>query len=961
MAPVVGEMRGPGDPKGIWIWLAAMIVVLIRPGSTNAMESTPLFHPDQRQVGAVRLELPASLERKRESLERLVEIRPGGPYDPSLARDTISALYLTGLFSDVLLEVTSPESPGPLNILIRPTPRLYIASVRFSGHDRISRRDLARTVRLWPGAPMDSMEVQKEADRLTSFCRERGFYEAAVEWEEHPSSRPEEIDILFAISEGPWTRLGEVAFSGRPGYPDGELRERVPIKTGKSVSKKDLEASLEGLRDFYLEEGFWEASVSDPEVDLDTEAHTARITFAVERGPRFEARFEGNHRFSRRKLLRVLDIEETGLPLGFFDNAPKTIENFYKDRGHYFARAACKVERHEAEDECRLTFTIDEGPRLAVERIEFRGENPLDEKELRGQMLTRERYAWGLLGRGVLRDEILQEDLEAIRSLFHRSGYHEAEVGEPRIRFGREKKRAFIEIEVRPGPITRIDGIEVCGNESIPDEALLKQMETRAGLPLDPLQLKEDCRSIADAYGGLGRIETKVKSHILSGGKGEPVTVRIEIAEGEAVKVDDVVLSGNRRTRDEFIMRELTVDRGEPVDPEAILRSRRRLQGLGYFRRVEVRVVEDPEDSGARDFLVKVEEKKTAGISFGAGYSTEDGVRGFLELYQRNVVGRGLDGSLRIEVNKDEQKFSARFREPYLLGRRLEATASSFYQSREELSYHLGKLAGAFSIVRSFSPRLKGTLRYELEIYNLYNVKPDVRLTPLDQGESSIGTLSAIAVWDGRDDPILPSRGLFASLDADISHGALGTDATFARVTATLSGYIPAPGGSVVALRARAGYAGSFRRVNEIPIHKRFFLGGGTSMRGFSRNRVGPVGVEGNTVGGTILLNVNAEIRVPIAFGLWIAGFFDAGNTFLEGRPPKQNLTLAYEYSLEGRDGGYLIEGYEISASSIRTSAGAGLRYITPIGPLSLDLGLNLDPNPEEDQWHVHFNVGYPF
>ena len=954
-------MRGPGALERAWIRLAAMIVVIVLPGPAGALEPVPKFHPDYRQVGAVRLELPASLERKRESLERLVEIRPGEAYDPSLARDTISALYLTGLFSDVRVEVTSPESPGPLNILIRPILHISIASIRFSGHDRISRRDLARAVRLRPGAPLDSMEVQKEANRLASFCRERGFYEAAVEWEEHPSSRPMEIDILFAIREGPRTRLGEVAFSGRPGFPDGKLRERVPIKTGKSFSKKDLEASLEGLRDFYLEQGFWEASVSEPEVDLDKEGHTARISFAIERGPRFDVRFQGNHSFSRRKLLQVLDIDETGLPLGFYDDAPKTIETFYKDHGHYFAEASCTVERLEAGDECRLTFTMDEGPRLAVERIEFSGESPLGERELRGQMLTRKRSAWGLLRRGVLRDEVLLEDLDAIRSLFHRSGYHEAEVGEPRIRFSEERTRAFIEIETLPGPITRVDRIEISGNESIPDEALLEHIETLAGLPLDPLQLEEDCRSIAEVYGGLGRIETKVKSHILSGGKGEPVTVRIEIAEGEAVRVDDVVLSGNRRTRDEFIMRELTVDRGDPVDLEAILQSRQRLHRLGYFRRVEVRAVQDREDSGTRDLLVKVEEKETAGVSFGVGYSTDDGARGFLELYQHNVVGRGIDGSLRIEVNKDEQKYSVRFREPYLLGRRVDATASSFYQSTEELSYHLGKLAGAFSIVRSFSPRLKGTLRYELEIYNLYNVEPDVRITPLDQGESSIGTLSAIAVWDGRDDPILPSRGLFASLDADISHGALGTNATFARVTATLSGYIPAPGGSVVALRARAGYAGSFRHVNEVPIHKRFFLGGSTSMRGFSRNRVGPVGVEGNPVGGTILLNANAEIRIPIAFGLWIAGFFDAGNSFLEGRPPKQNLSLAYEYSLEGRDGGYLIEGYEIGASSIRTSAGAGLRYITPIGPLSLDLGLNLDPNPEEDRWHVHFNVGYPF
>ncbi len=958
-------MRGPGALDSTWIWLAAMIAVLVPAGPARALEPTQIFHPDHRQVGSVFLELPDSLERKRESLERLVEIHPGGPYDPSLARDTISALYLTGLFSDVRLEVTSPESTGPLHILLRPILRRSIASIRFSGNDRISRRDLARTVRLRPGAPLDSMEVQKEADRLASFYQERGFYEVVVEGiveeEEHPSSRPEEIDILFTIREGPRTRLGEVTFSGQPGFSDGKLRERIPIKTGKSFSKKDLQKSREGLRDFCLEQGFWEASVSDPEVDMDQEDHTARISFAIERGPRFDVRFQGNHRFSRRKLLRVLDVEETGLPLGFYDDAPKTIETFYKDHGHYFAKISCTVVRLEAGDECRLTFTIDEGPRLAVERIEFSGENPLNEKELRDQMLTRERSAWGFLRRGVLRDEVLLEDRNAIRALFHRNGFHEAEVGEPRIRFSEEKTRAFIEIDTLPGPITRVDRIEISGNESIPDEALLEHMETLAGLPLDLLHLEDDCRSIAEVYGGLGRIETKVKSHILSGAEAEPVTVRIEIAEGEEILVDDVILSGNRRTRDEFIIRELTVDRGDPVDPEAILRSRQRLHGLGYFRRVEVRTVEDPENSGTRDLLVKVEEKKTAGISFGAGYSTEDGVRGFLELYQRNVVGRGLDGSLRIEVNRNEQKFSARFREPYLLGRRVEASASSFYQSTEELSYHLGKLAGAFSIIRSFSPRLKGTLRYELEIYNLYNVEPDVRLTSLDEGESSIGTFSAIAVWDGRDDPILPCRGLFASLDADISHGALGTDATFARVTATLSGYIPAPGGSVIALRARAGYAGSFRHVNEIPIHKRFFLGGSTSMRGFSRNRVGPVGVEGNTVGGTILLNANAEIRVPIAFGLWIAGFFDAGNSFLEGRPPVQNLFLAYLYSHEGRAGGYLIEGYDIEVSSVRTSAGAGLRYITPIGPLSLDLGLNLDPNPEEDRWHVHFNVGYPF
>jgi outer membrane protein insertion porin family len=404
------------------------------------------------------------------------------------------------------------------------------------------------------------------------------------------------------------------------------------------------------------------------------------------------------------------------------------------------------------------------------------------------------------------------------------------------------------------------------------------------------------------------------------------------IRPGPVVRFGKTVVSGNARTATRVIERELTFAEGEPWNAQQVLLSRQKLFRLGFFQKVSIEPLGE-KNGGVRDVRVEVEEQDAGSFSFGGGYGSEEGIRGFAELGHANLWGTGRDVRLRSQWQADDRSWSLSFREPWLFGYRLDLGLRLIRQFVDLPAFNNSLTALQASLDRRLTERVRASLLYTLEGNRLTDVAEAEAVESINNYVlSSIGPL---VVWDSRDDPFNPTRGFQHTLQAEWALDAIGSEVQFGRYTGSTSTFLTWRH-ATLALLARGGFADNLGRTAELPANKRFYLGGRTTVRGFELDSIGPKNEQGEVVGGDAMLNFKAELRVPLWRQLGGALFWDGGNV--------------WNRQLE-----------RVDFWALRQSAGVGLRYLTPIGPISFDVARNLDPRAGERRFLWHFMIGSAF
>jgi outer membrane protein insertion porin family len=405
-----------------------------------------------------------------------------------------------------------------------------------------------------------------------------------------------------------------------------------------------------------------------------------------------------------------------------------------------------------------------------------------------------------------------------------------------------------------------------------------------------------------------------------------------------------IILRGNETTRDKVITRELLIKTGDVYNYGAILDSQQRIYRLGYFRVARFEPVRPGEKEYVKDMLFTMEERPAGAVEIGVGYGDLDRLRGFMEISHRNLWGSARYANLRFEESDILRRAIFNYKEPWFLGRKLEAKFSLVWSDAEKLNadtretyYSTRRTTAAFGIEKVYE-HLKPSLTYQFENIVNYDVKPEAQLTPEDSGRVLVSSLSPALVWDGRDDVFNPRRGAIYGVVLKESLRELASEADFTKLTVQASWFFPIGSNIVTALSARAGMSWPFRDTAEVPLHERFYMGGNTTVRGYTQDSIGPSAVAPNgdpiPQGGSSMTVFNLEFRLFPGEGLGFALFMDAGNVW---------------------------PGQDININDLRASYGVGLRYGTPIGPLRIDYGQKIDRQPDESPGEVHFNIGHPF
>jgi outer membrane protein insertion porin family len=378
---------------------------------------------------------------------------------------------------------------------------------------------------------------------------------------------------------------------------------------------------------------------------------------------------------------------------------------------------------------------------------------------------------------------------------------------------------------------------------------------------------------------------------------------------------------------------------GEPFSFERVLESQRRLSGLGIFERVQIAEL-DPARERRRDVVVRVQEAPATSWSWGVGYSEQDRLRGSVELTRRNLGGVGRTASVFARGSFRGSRALLSLREPWLFGRQLDSFLSAFWEEEDRTSFDYNRKGGTVRAGRTLDPRTSLILRYLYQDTNVYNIEVPIDEIDRQYRTYAVSGPSASVVFDTRDDPLEPKRGFFLGADLQLSLDALGG-------VSYLKGFFQAA--SVRRLRpdllfvlsGRLGLASTFGdEAPLLPLPERFFAGGDYGPRGFPVDEVGPkiVSPSGDVypTGGNAVLLGGAELRLNLTRSFQLASFLDTGNVYPESR--------------------------DLAFSDLRWSAGLGLRYRTPIGPVRVDWGYVLDPEPgDPGRSNFHLSIGHAF
>ncbi|CAG1065023.1 Outer membrane protein assembly factor BamA [uncultured bacterium] len=707
------------------------------------------------------------------------------------------------------------------------------------------------------------------------------------------------------------------------------ILKRVASRKGEPFSADTVR---EDVRSIYAS-GYFD----DVAADLSDTASGKVLTFKVREMPFIrKIEYRGNSEVKIERLEETVTMKtNTVLDRVLLAANAEKLKAMYEDEGFYLAKVNPAIETDGVE--ATVVFKIEEGPEVRVRRITIIGNEAFSGKLLTGLMTTEEAGIFSFVTKsGKFSEFVFQNDLAILMSHYFDNGYINADILDSRVLLSEDRRWFHITISLSEGEQYRTGKLDMSGDILDGKEELLDKLKLKGGEVFSRSTLSKGIDAISTAYGDKGYAYAEVRPLTKVNNADKTIDITVDVKKNEPVYIERIDLVGNVRTRDKVIRREVGVGEGDLYSATELKRSRDNLRRLGYFE--DVRISEGRGSAPDKIKLnVSVKERPTGSISLGFGYSSVDKLIGTASVAQSNFMGTGLKLDLSGTVSASSSRYVLGVTEPWLFDKPISAGFDLYNTEKEYPDFDIKKkgfdLRFGFPITKRYT---RGNITYKLEDVDISNVDPAASLFIREQAGTS--TESSVRVQirrDTRNDAFFPSEGSVMSAFTELAGGPLGGTSYFVKYEGEAVKFFPLPWDTVLSVHGTAGYVQGYEG-RQAPIYERYFLGGINSIRGFETRTVGPKDADtGDLIGGNTMFAANIEYLFPLIPEQNIRGlvFFDAGNAY------------------KGR----------IDFSDVRTSAGTGIRWFSPLGPLRLELGFNLDPRTGESSSQWDFAIGSVF
>ncbi len=877
---------------------AALLFLMTALAAAQPVQQTRISAVEAEADGQPLQELPAEAEA-------LI----GQPYTAYAVRNVVKQLYENyDRYAQVYVYAEILEN-GTARLIFRLIEKMRVNKVEFTGNRAVSTEELRKAVYLRSRSEYFEEMLNQEEARIEELYRSRGYYQATaraelINGEENGADGKKPRDILFHIEEKEPARLRKAELKGELSFDEETLMKALRLDETDALN--DLPARL---IEFYRRRNYFGARVEMEPPQYDPAANALDIAFAIEEGPQTQIFFEGDLRFDEETLRNVAALENVNASTTQL--AQRNLHNFYVGKG-YFAADIQTAPLELSDKTAAARYIIDPGPKLRISEVLFKGNAAFDSDALIRQILTRPRSRMDAVPLlryffedGLFNPQTFEQDKNALKAFYRQKGYPDAQVtGEPRLSDG----RLTVEFVIDEGELITIRAVEIEGAEPQNEERARRLLKTRSGQPYNLDMRRADQIRIENYYAANGRPYANVHA-AFDAANG---TLRFQIEEGDAASIGTVRVQEGReplKTRPEVILRELSIREGEPYSDLKINQSRQRLLRLGYFESVEIAMPGLPAQKSILNANVIVQERPTGLLNVSGGYSPSEGMRGTLEVAQRNWLGTGRALGLKTRLGTRGNRLEGYFIEPWTLGSRARASLRAFRDNLEEQDDIL-TWGSALNLSRELGDYNRAAAQYRYERFKAVGAGSE----PLN----ILPTLSAASVLftrDTRDNPLNPTRGWFHMTRFEAAGGPiLGGKTRIFKWTAVSKMY-RSFGGASTAAQLRLGYASFGENADRVSSTERFYLGGSSTVRGYAERSLGSLDAFKNYRGNVLALS-NLELRIPVKGIFGIGTFVDAGNLW------------------ERID--------DLDEDGLKVAAGCGLRVTTPIGPVRADVGFPL-------------------
>ena len=753
----------------------------------------------------------------------------------------------------------------------------------------------------------------------------------------------------------PIVRSIEVEYSGPATVSKERILAQMQTRVGEPYSEAVVEKDIQNL--------YKTGAILNVRIFGQAAADGVKVTVALQsRAVVREIEIDGAQQIKAKRLRKAIPVKIND-PVNEeqLEKGRQAIVDVYKGRGFNDVSVQFKIETiEERKGTARVIYTVDEGGKAAIRRVEFEGNEHFSDRVLRKQMKIRGKTLVYFLDKSGRLDEVqLQQDLDSIREFYQNHGYIDVEVKD--VRKEREDGRMIITIAVNEGPQYHVGKISIAGYHVTTEEKIRALLKMKEGAVYSPKALRDDAKAIADAYGSGGYVDLVVTPEGTPTG-GNVIDVHYKIEEGDRYFVQRINIVGNTRTKDKVIRREVLVTPGSVFNTVRVDTSKKRLENLGYFSKVET-YPDDTDVAGRKDLTIQVEEKRTGSLSFGGGFSTVDQLVGFAELTQGNFdimnwpgfTGAGQKFRLRVQVGNLRKDIILALTEPWLFDRPLSLSGQAFYNEANYLSseYDQRDLGFSVELRKPITPFIYVSLGYRLEQLQIFNVDPLASDAILEEEGTKVKSeVITSLVLDRRDNPLLSHTGQRVTVTPYVAGGPLGGDVQIYGWDVEASQYFHLWWDNILLFNAEAATVDKWGNGDHVPIFDRLFLGGSNNLRGFNFRDVGPKDVNHEPIGGQSMARATVEYTFPIIEKARGAVFYDTG--FVNADP--YDFSLGNQFIPRKSAKKTPIEYYNL-ASDI----GIGIRLDLPIGPLRLDYGFPIERAGNGFHGKLNFNVGYQF
>jgi outer membrane protein insertion porin family len=726
-------------------------------------------------------------------------------------------------------------------------------------------------------------------------------------------------------------KIAKIEVTGNESIDRGFI---LNVAKTKENDPYNLDKLREDMKSIY-KTGFF----SDVQVDVKDSEKGKVITFVVIERPQIKMIYVvGNKKLKTDDVREKLKIKtNTVMNIEKIKESMDEMKKLYASKGYYNTKVTYEIVPEEGYD-VGVKFLIDEPEKVFVKQISFTGNKAFTTDKLKGIMTVREKGWFSFFtGSGILEEEALDDDRKRIEAFYSDNGYVRVKAGVPDISISKDGKSINIVMLVEEGNVYKIGKVDFAGDLIFPEDVLLKDLQSKSGSTFRSSLYRDDVLMLTDLYQDKGYAFTDISPLTLIDDNAQKIDLTFNIAKGKEIFVNRINVLGNTRTRDKVIRREMRLAEGDRYSATGLKRSKERLTNTQYFKEVDLKLIKT-EDPDKINLDVTVEEKPTGTFNISLGYSTSEKAIVSGSVSQQNFLGTGRKLYLNASIGSLTNDFSFTFVEPYIFDLNLSAGFTAFNYSREMDSYDYAQTGAAVNFSRPMTEFTKLGLRYRYEKTDVKNIDFDASSTIKEQaGTASTSSVTINLNKNTIDNVMNPTRGMHADIAFELAGGPLGGQNEFYKSIGWYGRYFPA--GFWNSQFFVKGTAGTVRGYNgkTVPIYENFYVGGLQTVRGFKYGEAGPLDQYGDPVGGRNQLFFNLEWIFPIYAPAGLKGvlFFDAGHGFDD-------------------DKGFLLDG-------ARTSAGTGIRWFSPFGPIRLEIGFNLNPKNGEKRSVFDFALGSQF